>query len=166
MSEIWKDIEGFPKYQISNLGRVRSLKFREPRSILIQSGENGYFYVCFYSRGKPKVKDLHRIVAIHFVSNPHSKKQVNHINGNKLDNRAENLEWVTPSENQQHSIRIGLRNDRGEESINSKLTKEQVLDMRKIYQEENITYLELSKRFGVHKDYVGLIINKKRWAHI
>lgn len=164
--ENWKDIEGFPKYQVSDLGRIRSLKFKEPRFILIQLGKNGYSFVCFYTKGKPKVKDLHRLVASHFVPNPHNKRQVNHINGNKTDNRSENLEWLTPSENQQHSIRVGLRNDRGEASVNSKLTTQQVLDMRKMYQEESITYLELSKRFSVHRDYVGLVIRKERWAHI
>jgi hypothetical protein len=166
MSEIWKDIEEFPKYQVSSLGRIRSLKFKESRFILSQLGKNGYYFVCFYIRGKPKVRDIHRLVALHFVPNPYNKGQVNHINGDKTDNRAENLEWLTPSENQQHSIRTGLRNDRGEASVNSKLTEAQVLDMRKMYQEEDITYLDLSKRFSVHRDYVGLVIRKERWAHI
>jgi HNH endonuclease/NUMOD4 motif len=165
--EIWKPIVGFEDYEVSSEGRIRSLKPNHHMKVIKSwSRRNSYKYVFLWKDGKPKAKDVHRLVATHFINNLDNKREVNHINGDKFDNRAENLEWVTPSENQQHSIALGLRKDRGEQSVNSRLKKEQVSEIRKLYSDSGITYRELSRIFGVHRDYIGLIINRKRWNHI
>lgn len=165
--EEWKLIEGCTGYEISDLGRIRSLKFNNyGRVIKLWKTKGGYSCAFLWKEGRPKTKDVHRLVAIHFVSNPENKREVNHINGNKIDNRAENLQWVSPSENQQHAISLGLRKDRGEDSINSKLTERQVIEIRELYRASKITYKEISKTFGIHRDYVGLLIRRERWAHI
>lgn len=122
MSEIWKDIPGFEGlYQVSNQGRVKSL----PRSIwngkgLFTSSEKilkpntlakGYFQVELKRDKKRCCLQVHRLVAITFIENPDPTNfvQVNHINGDKQDNRIENLEWCDNSLNQKHAWAIGLQ---------------------------------------------------------
>lgn len=111
MVELWKDIEGFEGlYQVSNLGRVRSY-FREGTKggIIKQFIINRYPKVHLFKDGVGKFIYTHRLVALAFIPNPENKPQINHINGNKYDNRAINLEWATSQENIQHAIDTGLR---------------------------------------------------------
>ena len=107
MEEIWKDIIGFEGlYQISNLGRVKSLYkniIRKP-----QKAPSGYFFLTLHKNGKIYNLNVHRTVAIHFIGYREGL-EVNHIDGNKGNNRVDNLEWVTRSENQIHAIKMGLR---------------------------------------------------------
>ena len=124
-NEEWRDIPGYEGfYQASNKGRIRSVerivKCREgvnrrvPSKILSQnkSGNGGYLRVMVSVKGKTKYVAAHILVALAFIPNKHNKEQVNHINGNKHDNRAENLEWVTQSENMKHAYLIGLEKPR------------------------------------------------------
>lgn len=111
MVELWKDIEGFEGlYQVSNLGRIKSC-FREGTKggIIKQFLIDRYMKVHLYKGGESIFYFVHRLVAIAFIPNPDKKPQVNHINGNKYDNRAINLEWTTSQENIQHAIDTGLR---------------------------------------------------------
>lgn len=102
--EIWKDIKGFEgHYQVSNLGRVKSLKYKAPRIMNVGLLGRGYERVHL-SKGNVNFYSqlIHRLVAEAFVENPLSLPQVNHKDGNKLNNNAENLEWVTSRENRTH----------------------------------------------------------------
>lgn len=106
MKEIWKTIKGFPKYEISTLGRVKSYKrhangvFLKPR---IHTG--GYRTIVLYDP-KPRYKFIHRLVCEAFLSNPLNKPQVNHKDEDKSNNNLDNLEWVTHKENSNHGTSI------------------------------------------------------------
>lgn len=107
MEEIWKDIVGYEGYyQISSSGQVRNTKTKK---ILIGDTNNiGYRRVTLYSPIKKRFF-IHRLVAQHFCDGYTEDLVVNHIDGNKLNNRADNLEWVTRSENDLHAYKLDLR---------------------------------------------------------
>ncbi len=120
MKEIWKDIKGYKgSYQISNLGRVKSL----PRTILHKNGHKvpycgtiltpaksaGYWAVALTLHNKKKTHKVHRLLAEAFIPNPENKPTVNHKNGIKTDNNILNIEWATYSENNHHAYDNGLK---------------------------------------------------------
>jgi len=120
MEEIWKDVPQYEgMYQVSTKGRVRSLDrtyptkkskaFHKKGKVMSPNINNsGYYYLCLCNGKKHWYAKLHRIVAATFIPNPDNLPEVNHINGNKLDNSVENLEWCNHSDNHKHSYRIGL----------------------------------------------------------
>lgn len=113
IEEIWKPICGFDGYEISNLFRVRSatnkMQHKSFNGFLKLHFNNNYFGVTLYKNGRRHYRKIHKLYAIAFIPNSENKKYVNHINGIKHDNRRENLEWCSASENQKHAYMIGLR---------------------------------------------------------
>ena len=101
--EKWKNIEGFD-YVISSYGRVRHIRFKKCLNDRLSNG--GYNRVSLYKDGIQKNYLVHRLVANAFITNNDNKPQVNHIDGDKLNNNIENLEWSTASENQIHRCDI------------------------------------------------------------
>lgn len=93
-NEVWKTIEEYPQYQVSNMGRVRSLKRKAPR--ILKAADNGYGYlvVSFYQNSTQTAVKVHTLVAKAFVPNPDNLPTVDHINRNRKDNCADNLRWV------------------------------------------------------------------------
>lgn len=122
-TEIWRDVVGYEKYyQVSNKGEVRSLDrltnninghfIKKGRMLKQAVNRSGYKFVMLTDRnGIAKNCKVHRLVAIAFMDNPFNKKTVNHKDGNKTNNCTDNLEWATYSENMQHAVDIGLKND-------------------------------------------------------
>lgn len=127
MNEIFKDIPGYEgKYQISNYGNVLSLNYNhtgKPKVLTPINHHGGYQIIHL---GKSKIRMIHTLVAEVFIPNPHEKKFVNHIDGNKKNNNVKNLEWVTFQENISHAIKTGLRDPhknnhpKGKHVINSR----------------------------------------------
>lgn len=127
--EVWADIPGYEGlYQVSTYGRVRSLDhygYFGARTVLYKGkivkpavGTDGYYHVYLQNgKGNRKPISIHRIVAQVFLSNPYGKREVNHKDENKLNNRVENLEWLTSKENANYGTRntraINTKKERG-----------------------------------------------------
>ena len=105
--EIWKDIPNTDgQYKVSNNGKVMTSKTGRILSPVIDA--RGYERVCLFKTDRKRRYKVHRLVAMAFIPNPHRKEQVNHIDGDKRNNHADNLEWVTNKENMKHSRLNGL----------------------------------------------------------
>ena len=175
--EFWKIIEGFPNYLISNKGNIKSVKTL--KNVKLFTKDDGYVSYTLRLNNKGYYKYIHRLVAEAFVDNPNNKGQVNHINGIKGDNRAENLEWVTPAENIRHAIDTGLlqykkkekyiktsKYSKGEDVKSSKLTPEEVIEIRVLGDFNEYKKVELAEMFGVSESTIRDIITRRQWKHI
>lgn len=118
-------IPGWEKsYLITRDGQVWSISYNKWRSLRVK---DGYYYIRLLGEGKDVTISVHRLVALTFLPNPDNKPQVNHIDGNKLNNHVSNLEWCTNGENQIHAHRNNLQPTRkGENNGNNKLTQSDV----------------------------------------
>lgn len=125
MEEIWKPVKEYENlYMISNLGKVRSLDriTRNGRGDFIKKGKMltniinnmGYEYVMLKGENESKKFYIHRLVAQAFIPNPNNKKEVNHIDCNPLNNRVDNLEWVSHKENMAYMSKLGRSNKTGD----------------------------------------------------
>ena len=102
LQEFWLPVINFPRYEISSLGNIRSSITKQP--LKKRLNQKGYEFIGLRNNsGKQKTCLIHRLVAIHFISNPYNKKEVNHKWGNKRDNRASELEWATRNGNENHA---------------------------------------------------------------
>lgn len=118
MQEIWRDIEGYENlYQVSNLGRVKSLKYGKERIMKERICTNGYLNTCLCKDGKAKYYLTHRLVAKAFIPNPDNLPEINHIDEDITNNNAENLEWC----DRKYNNNFGSHNKRMAESKSKKV---------------------------------------------
>ncbi|UOW66895.1 NUMOD4 motif-containing HNH endonuclease [Paraclostridium bifermentans] len=114
MKEIWEEVPGFEgKYKVSNLGQVKTFNFMntgKERVLKLTPDRKGYLKVNLYGKDKHINMQVHRLVAQAFIPNQENKPQVNHKDGNKQNNKINNLEWVTNQENIIHAHKNGLTN--------------------------------------------------------
>lgn len=177
MIEIWKDIVGFEEYyQVSNFGRVKALEVTRKDSlgrkttykerILKGTNHKGYRRVTLNLNGYHH-KLVHRLVADTFLPNPENKAQVNHKDFNTSNNKVENLEWNTELENVTHAVRGNRLNDRNcELNSNSKLTREQVIEIRKKYKNPVQKLADIGKKYNVTGRTIGMILRNETWKGV
>jgi len=164
--EIWKEIMSYPDYKISNKGRVLSYK-RNKEGKILKGGlaGNGYLTVILCDGVSNKRFYNHRLVGDHFIDNELKKPQINHKNGDKLNNTVENLEWCTAKENLKHARFNGLNNLKGQLANNSKLNDEDVLSIKKIYKKGFLSQKSIAKKYNVSQANISKIINNKSFNY-
>jgi predicted XRE-type DNA-binding protein len=168
MEEIWKDIEGYEGlYQISNMGRVKSLnKWSKGKLKELTLFKNSYHKVNLFKNNKQKTYYVHQLVGNAFIDNPENKKGINHIDGNKLNNNKNNLEWATALENTTHAIKNNLFNNVGELNRESKLTESQVLEIDNLLKNKNLSQEKIAKLFNVNATTIHNIRYRKKWKYL
>lgn len=178
-SEEWRPIQGYEGiYEVSNLGNIRSLdryintmnngtlctRFCKGRLLKIDYDKDGYARINLHFK-QDKRFGVHRLVASAFIPNPANKPTVNHINGNKFDNRVENLEWATYQEQNDHAVSIGLRNsstysDRS--AVKKKLSKSvRCIETGRIYD----SMIEAERQLGLYSAAVHDSIKRRSKIH-
>lgn len=108
---------------------------------------------------------IHRLVALTYLPNPENKEEVNHIDGNKLNNKLSNLEWVTKKENMLHAHKLKLRDNTGEGNPRKILSEQEVIDIyNKCY--DGVRVCDLANEYGVSRPTISDIKAKRNWQHI
>jgi hypothetical protein len=179
LQEIWKPVYGYEEYyEVSNLGNIRTIErfvvlpthsYLKKQKMLTQFKDGrGYNHVKLYDgKGKPKSFTTHKVVAITFLDNPECHPEINHKDGNKLNNNLDNLEWSSRSDNIKHSYAIrDVRSYSGENAVLAKLTENQVIEIREAYEKGEMTRSQLSKKYGVKYNNIDSIIKRKTWKHV
>ncbi len=160
---MWKKIEGWSNYEVSDCGKVRRIActirypqgfdcFYKERPLRTEKTRRGYLRVTLSEFNKQKRYMVHRLVALHFSDNPGGRPHVNHIDGNPMNNHISNLEWCTPSENEHHSYKV-----LGKVNAIRKLTDEQADEIRA--QKGLIPSTKLAVSYGVSKAVILNIWN-------
>lgn len=156
-----KPISGFPGYFVCENGDVFGPKKQTPLKPGL-SGSGYYFVILCNGWGQVQTQ-VHRLVAVAFCSG--SGADVNHKNGIKTDNRAENLEWCSRSDNQRHAADIGLKPSGEDSHLNTKLNAADVVEIRRLcaagWSQQRVANL-----FGISQTFVGKIKNRKKWRQI
>jgi len=168
MTEQWRAIEDFPDYEVSDQGRVRRATPGGNNTwvgrILTPSmgGNSGYPHVQLHRNGRQHGHTVHSLVATAFIGPRPPGHQINHKNGIKTDNCVENLEYVTPQENVDHAVSLGLWTP----ECGSILTNEQVLAMRDAYRGGKKTCREIGEEYGVNRGTAMQVISGLSWKHL
>jgi len=164
--ERWKPVRGYENlYEVSNLGRVKSLHWNKSRILSMGGNPKEYRNVKLFKEGRFKFFKVARLVleAFRLIS---TKMMINHKDGNKLNDSLENLEWVTPKENCLHAVRTGLlKPKQGELNGMSKLNKHQVLKIRDLFK-KGYKQSEIAEMFDVCRGTIFTIVHKVNWRHI
>lgn len=146
--ERWAAIQGFPNYLVSNLGRIKNVKFNRVLNPSL-SKKNGYLRVNLCSDNKCVTKLVHKLVVDGFIGEIPNGLEINHIDGIKTNCKIENLELVTPSENVRHAFKIGLRRPT--------YKKVMCVENGKIFK----SLKEAAEKMGVNRTHVSMVISGK-----
>lgn len=159
--EEWRPVKGYEgHHEVSDRGRIRRVGGEMLNPSL---HHEGYYRVCLRVHGKKRDFSVHRLVLIAFRGDQPPKHEASHLNGCRTDNRLENLQWETSSQNKLRRRQHGTDHG-GERNPNSKLTNHQVLEIRR-RRKNGETYSSIAKDYGVTFTNVASITKHKSWQH-
>ena len=170
--EIWKPIPSLNNlYEASNLGRIKSAGYRNKDKILreyIKCPSNiNYNFVEVHINNKKWMKKVHRLVAEVFCENYENYPIVMHLDNDRRNNNSDNLQWGTLKMNSQQMINEGRGNkSRGSSHYLSKLTEDQITEIRKKYIPRKYTLQQLGKEYNVSFGLIAHIIKNRNWKHV
>lgn len=159
LKEEWREYNG---YQVSNYGKVVN---KHGKTLKRNTNNGGYTNTKIIDYDGTNIRGMHRIVATVFISNPNKLPEVNHLDGKKENNRVDNLEWCTKSENQQHEARV-LQQKCGENNYHNKLTDEQVLEIYNLCKNPNIKRKDIAKMYNIIPTAVSSIARGLQWKYL
>ena len=168
-SEHWCDIADWSPYRVSTLGRVSGKRSDFLTGYL---DRNGYRVVLFKDGNRRALRKVHRLVVEAFINPIPSGMQVNHKNGIRNDNRVENLEIVSQSENMRHSYavlgRVGANTNpaKGEKHGNATFTDKTVRQIRRLYATGRYTQWDLARKYSTGQNQISRIVRRTAWKHI
>lgn len=168
--EEWRDVVGYDGYfQVSNMGRVRGVKRKYGKERVLSPATNKYRYkvVCLCVNYVQKTALVHQLVMDAFVGKTPEGLEINHKNGDKGDNRLENLEFCTPRENMLHSYReLGRLSARGERNGMAKIAEEDVVEIKRLLASGEYSFRSLATMFGLSPASIADIKAGRTWRHI
>ena len=126
---------------------------------------NGYYKLRLYKDGRVYPHSVHRLIALNLITNPKNYPEINHKDGDKLNNNPSNLEWVTHKQNKEHAVANGLT-AKGEKQGIAKLTEKAVREIRLLYRPGVVGYAFISKHYDVTSQTIHFIIKRKNWRHV
>lgn len=159
-------ITGYPNYYCTPNGKIISHRRVKPIILKPKVDRDGYLSVVLYSL--PNVRhylQAHQIIAISFLSPRPDGMCVNHKNGDKQDNRVENLEWLTPADNERHARKILGKRCLGEKASQSKLKTDDVQKIKKLLKTK-LTQQKIADIMGVSQSQIGRIYRGVNWGHV
>lgn len=163
--EVWKTIPDFPDYQVSNFGRVRSLKNTKVRTLKSSKGCNGYLHVNLSKDGIKRCKLLNRLVLTTFIGEPPLNFQASHLDGSRDNNRLDNLRWESPQDNTLRKRLHGTDN-KGERHNLAIITNDDVREIRRL---SSLGYSQrkLAKMYGFSgHSSISYILRGQYWSHV
>lgn len=182
MEEIWKPVPGFEKlYLVSNTGRIKAnakavstsrngtiyVAQRKERELSFTIDRYGYYKVVLQENKRKKFTTVHRVVGAAFISNPQNLPQINHKDGNKLNNNVDNLEWCTSQQNVVHAYKTGLSKNvqKGENHHLTNLTNDLVIKIRQ-EMKEGKRNKDIEKEYNLSRSAVSRIRNNQSFKDI
>lgn len=160
-----KQIKGFEDYYVDTDGRVFRNWHGNFKELKGRDNTYGYLRIGLWKNNKQKWMYIHRLVATAFLSNPENYPQVNHLNGIKTDNRLENLEWCSSSQNMQHAVGTGLKNHKGSKNPLAKISEKQAIEIFRRLDNGESTY-KIAKDYPITRQAVYSMKVGKSWTHL
>lgn len=169
INEQWRPVVGCDKYQVSNLGRIRNLSGKIMKTVTNNCGYQQLFLRV--ETNKRRAFCVHKLVMTAFVGPPPDAMQIDHVNGEKSDNRLSNLEYVTAAENIRRAIKLGLHNSVGINNGRAKLTEQEVIQIKTLLRqidsgEITLTRQQVADRMGTYRQIVNHIAAERTWKHV
>ena len=151
-------VDGYDHYFVTNRGRVFSTKYKRAYMLKPSEAGYGYLFVNLSKNNKQKQRYVHHLVLEAFDRKREEREECRHLNGDRFDNRIDNLEWGSSKDNSHDCRKHG--------TTRSKLSDNTVLTIRKQYRQGKHTYKDLASVYDVHETMIGHIVRGEAWAHV